>query len=276
MEIAIVTDSTCDIPADLVTKFNIHIIPNIIVMQGRSVEDGTGISRREFYDRLPEMNPLPTTSTASSGAYQKLYDELFKQDIDQIISIHASSILSGIFNAASIAANDFGERVHVVDSQNVSVGLGFQVLEAAEAVQKGNSVKTILASVASVRQRVRVVAMLDTLEYVRRSGRISWARARVGSLLRIKPFVEVVKGDVKRLGDARTRRKGINRLRNILLDLGPLERLAIMHSNAETDAQEFLASLEIHPPYKPFIVNATTVIGTHVGPNGLAFAAVIK
>jgi DegV family protein with EDD domain len=118
--------------------------------------------------------------------------------------------------------------------------------------------------------------MLDTLEYVRRSGRISWARARVGSLLRIKPFVEVVKGDVKKLGDARTRRKGINRLRNILLDLGPLERLAIMHSNAETDAQEFLASLELHPPYTPFIVNATTVIGTHVGPNGLAFAAVVK
>lgn len=276
MEIAIVTDSTCDIPVELVKKFNIHVIPNIIVMQGKSIEDGTGISRTEFYERLPEMDPLPTTSTASSGAYQKLYDTLFKQDIDQIISIHASSKLSGIYNAASVAANDFGARVYVVDSENVSVGLGFQVLAAAEAAQEGKSTESILACVADVRQRVRLVAMLDTLEYVRRSGRISWARARMGSLLRIKPFVEVVNGDVRRLGDARTRRKGIDRLREILLDLGPLERLAIMHSNAKADAQEFLASLEISLSYKPFIVNATTVIGTHVGPNGLAFAAVIK
>jgi DegV family protein with EDD domain len=276
MEIAIVTDSTCDIPTDLVKKFNIHVIPNIIVMQGKSIEDGKGISRREFYERLPEMDPLPTTSTASSGAYQKLYDTLFKQDIDQIISIHASSKLSGIYNAASAAANDFGARVHVVDSEYVSVGLGFQVLAAAEAAQEGNSTEAILAIITDVRQRVRLVALFDTLEYVRRSGRISWARARVGSLLRIKPFVEVVNGDVRRLGDTRTRRKGIDRLRDILLDLGPLERLAIMHSNAKADAEEFLASLDISLSYEPFIVNATTVIGTHVGPNGLAFAAVIK
>jgi DegV family protein with EDD domain len=245
-------------------------------MQGKSVEDGTGISRREFYESLPMMDPLPTTSTASSGAYQQLYDKLFSQGTSQIISIHASSILSGIYNAASVAANDFGDRVHVVDSQNVSVGLGFQVLAAAEAVQEKKPLESILADVLNVRRRVHVVAMLDTLEYVRRSGRISWARARVGSLLRIKPFVEIVNGNVSRLGDARTRRKGIARLRELLLNLGPLERLAIMHSNAETDAQEFLSNLEIRPEYEPFIVNATTVIGTHVGPNGLAFAAVVE
>jgi len=276
METAIVTDSTCDIPADLVTKLNIHVVPNIIVMQGKSVEDGVGVSRREFYERLPEMDPLPTTSTASSGTYQILYDQLFKQDIDQIISIHASSRLSGIFNAATVAANTFSDPVVVVDSQNVSLGLGFQVLEAAQAALEGKPPESILASIAHVRQRVRLVAMLDTLEFVRRSGRISWARARVGSLLRIKPFIEIIEGDAKRVGDARTRRKGIARLREIVLSLGPLERLAIMHSNAETDAQQFLASLDADPPYEPLVVNATTVIGTHVGPNGLAFTAVVK
>ena len=276
METAIVTDSTCDIPADLATKLDIHVVPNIIVMQGKSVEDGVGISRREFYERLPEMDPLPTTSTASSGTYQTLYDQLFKQDIDQIISIHASSQLSGIYNAASVAANSFGNRVAVVDSQNVSLGLGFQVLEAAQAALEGKPPESILADIALVRQRVRLVAMLDTLEYVRRSGRVSWARARVGSLLRIKPFIEIVEGDAKSVGDARTRRQGIARLREIVLSLGPLERLAIMHSNAEADAQLFLASLDADPPYEPLVVNATTVIGTHVGPNGLAFTAVVK
>jgi DegV family protein with EDD domain len=245
-------------------------------MQGKSVEDGVGISRREFYERLPEMDPLPTTSTASSGTYQTLYDQLFKQDIDQIISIHASSQLSGIYNAASVAANSFGNRVAVVDSQNVSLGLGFQVLEAAQAALEGKPPESILADIALVRQRVRLVAMLDTLEYVRRSGRVSWVRARVGSLLRIKPFIEIVEGDAKSVGDARTRRQGIARLREIVLSLGPLERLAIMHSNAEADAQLFLASLDADPPYEPLVVNATTVIGTHVGPNGLAFTAVVK
>ena len=276
METAIVTDSTCDIPADLVTNLDIHVVPNIIVMQGKSVEDGVGISRREFYEKLPDMDPLPTTSTASSGTYQVLYDQLFKQDIDHIISIHASSRLSGIYNAASVAANTFSDRVLVVDSQNISLGLGFQVLEAAQAALEGKTPESILVSIAHVRQRVRLVAMLDTLEYVRRSGRVSWARARVGSLLRIKPFIEIIKGDAKRVGDARTRRKGIARLREIVLSLGPLERLAIMHSNAETDAHQFLASLDADPPYEPLVVNATTVIGTHVGPNGLAFTAVVK
>jgi len=276
MEITIVTDSTCDLPSDLISKLGIYVVPNIIVMQGKSVEDGVGISRREFYERLPEMNPLPTTSTASSGTYQALYDQILKQGIDKIISVHASSRLSGIFNAASIAANPFGDRVDVIDSQNVSLGLGFQVLEAANAAQENKTPRSILSSIDHVRQRVRLVAMLDTLEYVHRSGRVSWARARVGSLLRIKPFIEIVGGDAKRAGDARTRRKGIARLREHVLSLGPLERLGIMHSNAETDAQQFLNSLDADPPYEPLIVNATTVIGTHVGPNGLAFSAVVK
>lgn len=276
MSIAIVTDSTCDIPPELVTKYKIHVVPNIIVMEGKSIEDGQGISRQEFYERLPDMDPLPTTSTASSGKYQELYEKIFSRSYDQIISIHAASSLSGICNAASIAARDFGGHVHVVDSQQISLGIGFQVLTAAEAALQGNTLQSILAHLADVRTRIRVVAMLDTLEYVRRSGRVSWARAKVGSLLRIKPFIEVVKGEVRRAGDVRTRPRGITRLRDLLLSLGPLERLGIIHSNAEDDAHQFLASLDIDTTYEPIIVNATTVIGTHVGPNGLAFAVVIK
>jgi DegV family protein with EDD domain len=276
MNIAIVTDSTCDIPPELVTKYKIQVVPNIIVIEGKSIEDGQGISRQEFYERLPDMDPLPTTSTASSGKYQELYEKIFSRSYDQIISIHAASSLSGIFNAASIAARDFGGHVHVVDSQQISLGIGFQVLTTAEAALQGNTLQSILAQLADVQSRIRVVAMLDTLEYVRRSGRVSWARAKVGSLLRIKPFIEVVKGEVRRVGDVRTRPRGIARLRDLLLSLGPLERLGIIHSNAEDDAHQFLASLDIATTYKPIIVNATTVIGTHVGPNGLAFAVVIK
>lgn len=134
MSIAVVTDSTCDIPSDLAKKFNIHIVPNIIVVNGKSVEDNNHFSRQEFYAQLPDLETQPTTSTASSGTYTALYEELFQRSIKKIISIHASSTLSGIYNAAWLAAQKFENRVHVIDSQQVSMGLGFQVLEAAAAV----------------------------------------------------------------------------------------------------------------------------------------------
>jgi len=127
-----------------------------------------------------------------------------------------------------------------------------------------------------IRGRVRLVAMLDTLEYIRRSGRVSWARARLGNLLQIKPFIELTDGDVRSLGESRTRTKGIHRLREFLYDLGALENLAILHTNAENDARQFVKTLQLHLSSAPLIINVTTVIGTHVGPNCLGFAVLIK
>ena len=276
MTVAIVTDSTCDIPPELVEQLDIHVIPNIVVIDGQELEDRKDISRQEFYERLPDMKQPPTTATASSGAYQELYEELLDQGFEYIVSIHASSQLSGICNAANAAAQGFGKRVHVIDSQNVTLGLGFQALAAAEAAASGKSLEAILAKLENMRPRAHVVAMLDTLEYLRRSGRVSWARARLGNLLRIKPFVEVKSGGVMSLGETRTRRKGIERLHQFLNEQGNLEKLAILHTNAEQDALQFLADLDFHVPANPLIVNVTTVIGTHVGPNGLGFATVVR
>jgi len=273
--IAIVTDSTADIPEELAERHNIHVVPNILVIDGRSLEDGRGISRQEFYASLPNMKAFPSTATASSGTYQHLYGRLFQEGFEQIISIHAASLLSGIFNAASLAAQAFGECVHVIDSHYVTLGLGFQALAAAEAALH-ESLESILALIEDVRRRVRVVAMLDTLEYVRRSGRVSWARAHLGELLQIKPLVEIRSGKVFRLGEERTRRKGIERLLRHLRDLGKLERLAILHTNAEDEALRILGELRSDLPAQSFCVNVTPIIGAHVGPNGLGFAAVIR
>lgn len=276
MSISIVTDSTADIPADLLEKYNIQMVPNLVIIEGQSLQDGIDISRQEFYKRLPEMDSPPTTATASSGAYQQLYEILFGQGVSHIISIHASSLLSGIFNAASLAAQTFGERVRVLDSRQISMGLGFQVLAAAEAIARGASLEGVLELIEDVHRRVRVVAMLDTLEYVHRSGRVSWARARLGNLLRIKPFVEVREGEVLSLGEARVRRKGIERLKQFLRNLGALERLAILHTNAEEEARQIWEDFSPNLSASPLIVNVTTVIGVHVGPNGLGFAAVVQ
>ncbi len=273
-DIAIVTDSTADIPSALTEKLGIHVIPNIIMIENRSYEDGIDITREEFYERLVTTKSI-STGTASSGKYEETFDLLLRKGYRHVLSIHAASLLSGIFNAASLAARSFGDRVTVIDSNQISLGLGFQVLAAAEDSIQGAVLDRILSHLDDVRRRVRLIAMLDTLEYVRRSGRVSWARARVGELLKIKPFIEVKSGQVLSLGEARTTQKGLNRLRDLLNALGPIERLAVLHTNAEDEARHFLASLPDTPP-DPFLVNVTTVIGTHTGPNGIGFSVVVR
>lgn len=276
MSIAIVTDSTCDLPPEAVKQYQIHVVPNILVIDGQSLEDGEGISRQEFYERLPYMKKVPTTASASAGTFQMLYERLFRQGFQQILSIHAPSALSGIFNAASLAAASFDHQVEVIDSGQISLGLGFQAIAAAEAAAERLPLPEILAAIKRIQQRVHVIAMLDTLEYVRRSGRVSWARARLGTLLAVKPFIELRDGKVAHLGEARTRTKGENRLLRFLSDLGSLERLAILHTNAESEALAFQQRLDINLAHPPYVVNVTTVIGTHVGPKGLGFVAVTR
>lgn len=273
MKIAFVTDSTADIPADLAQENDIRVVANLMTVDGHDVEDGKGISREEFYTRLPLMKTLPTTGTASSGIYERLYEALFQEGADAVLSIHASGQISGIVNAANAAAVHFGERVRVIDSQSITLGLGFQVLAAVQAARQGASLQALLELLERTKNQSRVIAMLDTLEYVRRSGRVSWAKAQLGNLLRIKPFVEISGGLVHSLGEVRTRRKGTERLIELLQRQGPLEWFAVLHTNSAENARQFLASLDIQAPHPPLIVNITTIVGAHVGPNALGFAA---
>jgi len=276
MSVAIVTDSACDIPPEIAEQLHIHVIPNVLVIEGQSFLDGREISRQKFYERLPKMKDVPSTSAPSPGAFQAVYEDLFQQGYQQIISIHVPDALSAIFSVASLAAQPFDNRVKVIDSGTFTLGLGFQAIAAAEKAVNGYPLENILSEIASIRERVHVVAMLDSLEYIRRSGRVSWARARLGSLLDIKPFLRVHESKVLRLGEARTRHKGIERLLQILQDLGPLQRFAVLHTNAEKDALLFLQQVKNEIDTSPLLVNVTTVIGTHVGPNGLGFTAVTQ
>ena len=276
MKIALVTDSTCDLPRDLVAAHQIHVVPNILIIDGESIEDDENYSRGDFYLQLPEMTTFPTTSTSSVGTYQTLYERIFQGGFDQILSIHCSKELSGIYNAARTAAQSVEGQVVVVDSRQVSLGLGFQVLEAAEAISQGETLESILELISGVRKRLRLIAMLDTAEYVRRSGRVSWARARLGGLLNLKPFVEVFDGNVFSLGEVRTRKKGIARLLDLMRSSTPMNRFAVLHTNAEEEARWMLDKLAPDLPTPPLVVNVTTAIGAHVGPNGLGFTALYQ
>lgn len=276
MNIGIVTDSTSDISPELAQLYDIQVIPAILVVNGQTLLDGPEISRDEIYQQLPGMKISPTTAAPAIGAFQRVYEALLKKGIDQIISIHVSSTLSSMYNNAVVAARAIGKQVHVIDSRQVTLGSGFQVLAAAQAARSGLPLDEIQKVIIDVRKRIRLVAMLDSLEYAYRSGRVSWARSSVATIFQIKPFVGVDDGTVLRLGETRTRQKGIERLYKMLTDLGPIEQLAVLHTNAEADAMRLVEHFKSVVANNPLVVNVTTLIGVHVGPNGLGFVAVVE
>lgn len=278
MKLGIVTDSTCDLPAYLTEQYEIEVIPSILVIEGREYVDGIDISREEFYQRLPALPTQPTTAAPSIGDFASRYDSLINSGCTHILSIHAAGALTAILDIARNASRDFDGKITAIDSTSLSLGLGFQVLAAAEAAELG--LKSTLEAVESTRKRLKVFAALDTMDNLRRSGRVPAVVTMLGSLLNIKPLIELAEGEVKRAGSVRTTAQANERLLDLLLRLGELERLAILHTGAEPRAREFLNMLMQQAsqsvPRDILMVNVTTVIGTHVGPNGLGFAAVRK
>lgn len=278
MKIGIVTDSTCDIPANIAEQHEIEVVPSILIVDGKEYADGQGITREDFYTRLPSLQTPPTTAAPSIGDFSARYDSLLMQGCDHIISIHAAGKLTTTINSAHQASKDFPNKIAVVDSLSLSLGLGFQVLAAAEAAENG--LKSALAAIESTRKRLHVNAALDTMDYLRRSGRVPAAVTFFGGILSIKPIVELVNGGLKPVTAVRTTKQSNQRVLQMLLEYGEMERLALMHTNAEERAREVLNGLMEQAsqsvPRDILMVNVTTVIGTHVGPNGLGFAAVTK
>ena len=279
MKVGIVTDSTCDIPAHVAEQNEIEVVPSILIIDGKEYADGKGITREEYYNRLPSIQTAPTTAAPSIGDFSSRYDSLLTHGCDHIISIHAAGTLTATVNSARQAAQEFPDKITVIDSYSLSLGLGFQVLAAAEAAQE-DGLDAALAAVESTRNRLHVIAALDTMDYLRRSGRVPAAVTFFSGILNIKPMVELTEGRLKPIGAARTTKQSGQRVLDLLLENGKLERLAILHTNAEPRARELLNNLMQQAsqsvPRDILMVNVTTIIGTHVGPNGLGFAVVKK
>ena len=265
--IGLVTDSTADLPPDVARSERIEVVPAIVVMEGHSFEDGSGLSRSEFYRRLPSLREPASTAAPPATAFEAAYDGLLMAGVRRVLSVHLSRRLSGIYGIAAQAARRFGERVSVIDSGQVSLGLGFQVLEAARAIRRGDPWESIQEAVAQAGRRVRTIAMIEQLDYLRHSGRVDWVRSSLGSLLHVRLLLEVADGLIRRLGQFRTRHRAIEELSSIAAGWGPLQRLGILHSAAEDDARQLASRLRadsIEEP--PLVVDVTTVIGAHVGP----------
>ncbi|HSB90429.1 MAG TPA: DegV family protein [Anaerolineales bacterium] len=274
--IGLVTDSTADIPEDQVRAEGVEIVPATIVVEGQPYQDGVGLTRPEFYRLLPDLAHPASTAAPAPSAFEAAYDRMLASGVGRVLSIHLSRRLSGLYGIAVQAARRFGDRVSVVDSGQVSLGLGFQVLEAARAIRRGASWEAVQQAVASAGRRIRTIAMIEQLDYARRSGRIDWLRSSIGNLLHVRLLLEIADGLVRRLGQVRTRHRAIDELFTIAASWGPVQRLGVVHAVAEEDARALASRLAVSVEEPPLVVDVTTVIGTHVGPGSVGVIGLLR
>jgi len=276
MTVKIVTDSTCDLPEPIIAERGISVVPLYINVGDESYVDGVDISREQFYRDLPTYETPPMTASPSPETFRKVYERLADEGATAILSMHISISLSGTLNAARLTAREVTSiPVKVLDSDQVSMGTGFLVEAAAKAAEAGRSIGEIIEMVKEKTQRTYVFAALDTLEFLQRSGRMNWAVSKLGTLLKIKPLLKMNQGnpEVERV---RTQRRAMDRLVELVSDLGPLEELALVHTNAPEKLEELRERIRHLLPggEEPIEAQATPVIGAHIGPGVVGVACV--
>lgn len=275
MSIRIVTDSTCDLPEQTVKQHKISVIPLHINQGENTFRDGVDISREEFYAQLPGYKPSPTTAAPSPEIFRQQYEKLAEEGAQHILSIHISESLSATINSARMAADQFTRiPVTVLDSSQLSLGLGFIVENAAHMAELGHRAEEILENLHEIMKRTYVFASLKTLEYLRRSGRMHFALARLGEILQIKPLLHMNQGKPS-AHRARTQSRATERLMEWLKEYAPYERLAIVHAGVQAEAEAMLERIkEFLPEGEIPIVQITPVLGAHLGVGALGFACV--
>ncbi len=274
--ILVMTDSTCDIPPAWVKRYDVRIVPTYVQFGIESLaDDGVQLTRRDFYERLVSSPVQPTTAAPPPGQTLNVMQQALA-DADHVIGITAPAKLSGIYNTFRLAAEQTDpQRVTLIDSTTLSMGMGWQVIIAAEMAQAGAGPDTIRQAVLDVQPRADVWAALDSLEYVRRSGRVSWAAALVGNILQVKPIIRLYDSEVTSVTRVRTSHRAFDTLVGLAHHAAPLNRLAVMHTDNLEGANRLVEALaDIHPDHERIVIEATPVLGVHVGPNALGLGIV--
>ena len=275
--IRIITDSTCEAPPEVLHHPSVTVVPLSVVFGQEALRDGIEITREQFWERLPSSNPLPTTSQAAPSDFLGLF-ESFTDAGDDVIAIMISGKLSGTLSSAIIAYESHpGWAVDVVDSKSVSVGLGLLVQEAVAMIEKGATRTEIVARLLALREQVQMVFVLETLEYLQRGGRIGKAQAFVGTVLKFKPLLGIVEGEVVPLARVRSRAKAMEAARDLLLKgsgaRGAKVQMALTHALAPEEAWTLGASLSKAFETPNFYVSDLgPVLGVHVGPGTIGAA----
>ena len=268
MTVRIVTDSACDLSDAELVEWGIGMVPLSIRFGDEEFVDRTELSTDEFYRRLGESEHLPETSAPAPGAFAAMFNQMASEGATAVVCINLSEALSATIQSARTAAtsDDVEIDVRVVNSKSVTGGLGSIVLACAKAGRDGASVDDVVALAEDMSGRTRVYATLDTLENLKKGGRIGGAQAAFGAMLSIKPLLDLSTGEVVAAGKQRTRKRSLAWVKEQLANAGEVENLAILHANA-TDYDEFMATLADIPSVATARTNIIgAVIGTHGGP----------
>lgn len=275
--IRIITDSTCEAPEALLRHPAVSVLPLSVVFGQTALRDGVDITREEFWKRLPDSDPLPTTSQATPSDFSSLFKQ-FSEAGDEVIALPLSAKLSGTY-ASAVTARDSQSNwpVDVVDSRSVSVGLGLMVQEAVAMIDAGASRDQIVARLIRMREQVRIIFAVETLEYLQRGGRIGKAQAFVGTLLKFKPLLAIVDGEVVPVTRVRSRAKALETMQETLLtqvpQRGPQVRLGVTHALAADEAKAVGAKLVASfSTSQVFTAHLGPVLGVHVGPGTIGVA----
>lgn len=267
MGVRVVTDSACDLPQELIDALGIAVVPLTIRFGDEEFVDREELSADAFWDRLRSSDALPETAAPSAGAFEARFRDLIGRGATGIVCINLSSRLSATMQAAQVAAASVGDEcpVQVIDSLTCSMGLGALCLTAARRAADGDPLDRIVDEVIGRRDRTRLFGALDTLEFLKKGGRVGNARALLGSMLSIKPVVEVRDGVVEEAGKVRTRSKSLK----VLVDkvaAQPIDSLGVLHGQAD-DLDELLELLNPIKPRDEIVTGVVgPVIGTHAGP----------
>lgn len=273
---AVVTDSTADLPAGAFERLAIHQVPLTVTWDGVSYRDKIDLTTVDFYARLARSRSLPTTSAPALGDFERLYRALLGSH-DGVLAVHVGASFSGTWSVSSTAARSVdAERIRVLDSGTTTMCLGWAAAEAARAAGAGESLERAVVRVEELIPRLRLYAAVDTLEFLERGGRIGRVQALAATLLRVKPLLQVVRGQVLPLERVRTHSAALRRLVEIAAGLPSVERLGVLHGAAPEAAQELVAALEQrYPEMEIEIGEVGIVIGTHAGPGVFGFTAVV-
>jgi len=274
--VRIVTDSTADLSPEQQRTAGITVVPLNVHFGDEVFRDHVDLSTDEFFRRLKASPQLPRTSQPSVGAFEEAYRSL-RQGGDDIVSVHLSSKVSGTYNSALMAAQSVGEgKIDVVDSLSTSMALGFMALEGAKLARAGRDRQSVTERLQSLVPKARVICVVDTLTYLERGGRIGKARALLGSLLNVKPILQLKDGEVVPLGRARGRPQALSRLVELLERDGKVSQLAIMHGAARADAEQLRERVASrYPGVDIQLTEIGAVLGTHTGPGVIGFTYLV-
>ena len=273
MTVRIVTDSSADLPADLVQQHGITVLPCYVVVDDQTFKDGVEINADDFYRRLQADSRTPTTAQPTVADFQEVYRDLAEQG-DQVLSIHVSGKLSGTLNSAEQAkASLDGAEIELIDSQLASIPLGLAVLDAAVTASMGGSLQEVAEKVRQGLGLHHGLFALDTLEYLQKGGRIGKASAFLGSILHVKPILKLQDGEAHPVERPRNRERAMRRLVELASELAPVRRLAVIYSTDPDRMATLKQDLtELLPADQIIEARFGSTLGTYIGPDALGVA----